>query len=235
MKRWLYLITIVLGAGALTAAWRSQGIPAAATSWQRHASPGALSRMHAPLEDNCAACHPVEGPADAQCAGCHANETALLRRQPTAFHAVIGACARCHIEHQGVQANLRRMSHSALARIGLARIERTSRERGHAQTRLLRWVQGHPKESSRSPGHPQVSALEATLNCRNCHATKDRHSGLFGRDCAACHGTEQWTLEQFQHPSPDSPDCARCHRAPSNHGSARCYECHQTTSWDDVK
>jgi peroxiredoxin len=91
------------------------------------------------------------------------------------------------------------------------------------------------------------------LNCASCHATKDRHWGLFGADCAQCHGTTKWTVPEFRHPSPRSTECAQCHQATQWHymemcfqmmtkvarePSAKvneCYKCHQTTSWNDIK
>ena len=77
---------------------------------QRAVRPGHLSAAHASLENNCAACHTsVQGPDDTKCIGCHANQTALLQRQPTAFHATIGNCAGCHMEHQGVNGRLTKM------------------------------------------------------------------------------------------------------------------------------
>jgi hypothetical protein len=154
------------------------------------------------------------------------------------------------------------MSHTTLARIGLRQVERTASKGAQSPTELVRWVRAHPDESSPTRSHPEISPLEMTLNCRACHATKDRHSGLFGPDCASCHATTQWTLAQFQHPSPDSFDCAQCHLAPPSHymmhfsmvskrvarqedaqvaqccGPAQvnqCYRCHQTTSWSDIK
>lgn len=263
MRRWLYLIAFLSGAAALIVAWRFYGTHAEPIAWQRHASPGALSLAHAALENNCASCHSsVEGPVDAKCIGCHANETALLQRQPTAFHADIDGCAQCHIEHQGEQANLRQMNHVALARLGLRRLDEMPSEGARFPTELARWVNAHPADSAPTSSHPQVSPLEMTLNCGSCHATKDRHSGLFGSDCASCHATTQWTLAQFQHPSSDSFDCAQCHQAPPSHymmhfnmvskkaarqedaqvaqccGIAQvnqCYRCHQTTSWNDIK
>jgi hypothetical protein len=264
MNRWLFLIAFLSSAAVLIVGWRVYATHADQTAWQRHASPGELSLAHADLASHCAACHaPVEGPADAKCIGCHANSTALLQRQPTAFHANIGRCASCHIEHQGRNTNLRQMDHATLARIGLARAKEI-RSESHAQVRtaLLTWVRQHPSATFPTPSHPHVSPLEMTLNCQTCHATKDRHSGLFGQDCANCHATTEWTIAQFQHPAPGTFDCAQCHQAPPSHymmhfemvskkvagqedaqvaqccGPARvnqCYRCHQTTSWNDIK
>src|SRR5438034_1255470 len=73
-----------------------------ANTWQRSSSPGKLSKAHASLENNCAACHTaVKGIEATKCILCHANNQALLQRQPTAFHANIAECAACHLEHQG--------------------------------------------------------------------------------------------------------------------------------------
>lgn len=263
MRRWPYLIALLSGAAASIAAWGLYGTHSEPIAWQRHASPGSLSLAHAALESNCASCHTsVEGPSDAKCIGCHANETALLQRQPTAFHADIESCAQCHIEHQGEQANLKKMNHAVLARIGLRRIEQTTAAGATTDAELLRWVEAHPARNTATPSHPNISPTEMTLNCRSCHATKDPHLGLLGSDCANCHATTQWTLAEFQHPSPDSFDCAQCHQAPPSHymmhfsmvskrvarqedarvaqccGPAQvnqCYRCHQTTSWNDIK
>jgi hypothetical protein len=94
---------------------------------------------------------------------------------------------------------------------------------------------------------------EAVLNCASCHSNKNRHWGLFGADCAQCHGTTKWTVPEFWHPSPRSTECAQCHQARPSHymmhfemisakvareQSAKvneCYKCHQTTSWNDIK
>lgn len=262
MKR-VYVLVFVLGAATLAFGLRFYATHSEAIAFQRHASPGPLSDAHAYLENDCTACHvSVEGPVDVKCIGCHANETALLQRQPTAFHANIGECAQCHIEHRGAQANLRQMDHAALARIGLRRLENAITVGSRSPAELMQWVKAHPESSGPTASHPQLTALEMTLNCGTCHATKDRHVGLFGPDCASCHATTQWTLADFQHPSSESFDCAQCHQAPPSHymmhfsmvskkvarqedaqvaqccGPAQvnqCYRCHQTTTWNDIK
>jgi hypothetical protein len=63
----------------------------------------------------------------------------------------------------------------------------------------------------------------------------------------------QWAIPEFRHPSPRSTDCAQCHQAPPSHYMEhfhmvsmkvagkpharvdQCYQCHQTTAWNDVK
>ncbi len=267
---WMLGIGIALaGAAALMAgSWMygadGVGEIGAVSTWQRQASPGDLSAAHASLSGDCAACHtPVAGPEDAKCVGCHGGDAAVLQRQPTAFHANIGNCAQCHIEHQGKDADLRHMDHAKLARIGLKLLESSSdRSENRLREELVHWVRQHPSDGSSTPSHPRISATEMTLDCRACHATKDRHVGLFGEECASCHATTRWTIAEFQHPSPRSFDCAQCHQAPPSHymmhfsmvskkvarqedervaqccGVAQvnqCYRCHQTTSWNDIK
>ena len=68
----------------------------------RMALPGELSKAHAFLEHNFAACHTAEKGVEASnCIACHANDEALLQRQPTAFHASVSSCVECHREHRG--------------------------------------------------------------------------------------------------------------------------------------
>jgi hypothetical protein len=193
----------------------------------------------------------------------HANDTALIQRQPTAFHAEIKSCAQCHVEHLGANADLRRMDHTLLARLGLKGLERTANDGDARQrTELLDWLDHAQSSQSSSSTHPNTTALESTLNCHGCHATKEPHAGLFGADCASCHATSEWTIAQFRHPSPRSTDCAQCHQAPPSHymmhfemvskkvaglkddqassccGAVQvnqCNRCHQTTSWNDIK
>lgn len=219
------------------------------TDWQSQVLPGELSAAHKTLTTNCASCHTsTEGVDEAKCISCHVGNKALLARQPTTFHANVGQCTSCHIEHQGVNANLREMNHQALAQIG-TRLLPTVKEEIHVSSGV-----------SLRTNHPLVSTLEATLDCSGCHSSKDPHIGLFGTDCASCHTTRQWTIDAFQHPSIRSTDCAQCHQAPPSHymghfemvskkvvsqGTAQtgccegiqvnqCYVCHQTTSWNDI-
>lgn len=87
--------------------------------WQQAVEPGSLSGSHAFLSNNCAACHtPVKGVDAGLCIACHADNTALLQRQPTAFHASVQACVGCHTEHQGTLRMPTQMDHPLLAKLG---------------------------------------------------------------------------------------------------------------------
>ena len=227
------------------------------TAWQRMASPGALSQGHSFLEHNCAACHtPVKGVEAASCIVCHANNQALLQRQPSAFHADIGACADCHVQHQGLFTRITKMDHVALARIGLRQLQ--SNPDPETEDRLtaahfLRWINQQDRNATSVQGRTGLTPQEMILNCAACHGNKDRHFGLFGQDCAECHSTDKWTIPEFRHPSPTSQDCAQCHQAPPSHYMMhfkmismttagvekaevnQCFLCHLTTAWNDIK
>ena len=221
-----------------------------AAFWKRQTNPGKLSASHAFLENNCAACHtPVKGVEAANCIACHANNEALLGLQPTAFHAHIQSCRECHFEHQGVTSRLTWMDHSALVDIGLQQLERDGPdgEKRQARAQLIRQNGGSGGATL------QIGGKEITLDCASCHSNKDPHFKLFGQDCAQCHGTSNWTIAGFLHPSPRSTSCAQCHQAPPSHymehyemvskrvakqPEARvneCYKCHQIDSWNNIK
>ena len=243
---WIALITVGVAAATLAV----MHYPFARVAAQRAASPGNLSQSHAFLENNCAACHtPVKGVEAKNCTICHADNKTLLQRQPSAFHGDIGACAVCHLEHQGRIASTTKMDHSALARIGLKQIDTAHAPHDPARAALVAWL----KQSDALPLTPHLQRAESLLNCATCHQTKDRHHGLFGTDCAQCHGTAKWTVPEFRHPSSASQSCAQCHQAPPSHymmhfqmismkvacqpGAKvnQCFLCHQTTSWNDIK
>ena len=228
-----------------------------ASSWQHLASPGHLSAPHAFLEDNCAACHTTVKGVDAnKCITCHANNESLLQRQPTAFHADVGSCWGCHIEHQGINERPTKMNHALLAEIGLRQLgssESPDNEGKLVRDQLLTWISEQNASSGLPPGHPRITPQEAVLKCATCHANDDRHFAVFGLDCAQCHSTTKWTIPEFRHPSSHSMDCAQCHQAPPSHYMGhfhmvsakvagklharvdQCFICHQTTSWNDIK
>lgn len=254
MKK-IVLLIVLLMLGSL-AVWAWTHIPRLhdAAFWRQQASPGPLSPGHAFLENNCAACHtPVAGVEASACIVCHANEQALLQRQATAFHASIGDCAQCHREHEPAPGLSPGMDHAALARIGLQQLARqpSDSEQALRHHQLVSWMAEAP--GAAASDNPRLSATERVLECATCHASKDRHGELFGRDCAACHATTQWSLAEYQHPPPSSLDCAQCHKAPPSHymehfkmvsakvagqphaQMRQCYLCHQTTAWNDIR
>ena len=143
------------------------------------------------------------------------------------------------------------MDHVALARIGVQQLKGQPSRAGVDVAQIKHWLE----ETTAAPQSAlaNLQPEEALLNCATCHQTKDRHRGLFGTDCAQCHGTTKWTLPEFRHPSPASQSCAQCHQAPPSHYMMhfqmidqkicgqpnakvnQCFLCHQTTSWNDIK
>ena len=253
---WVALIAAVATAASLAVAHFTP----ASSALQQFVSPGPLSPGHAYLANRCASCHVTNvGVTAAKCTFCHANDERLLGRQPTAFHASIRECRTCHVEHQRTNIRPVAMDHVELAKIGARTIARASlTDDASAATlkSLETWLR------IRIPGQLDENSAREALNCVGCHATKDRHLGLFGKDCAQCHATTKWTIAEFQHPSPRSTNCAQCHQAPGSHymmhfdmiskkiagqedaqvaeccGSAQvtqCYRCHQTTVWNDIR
>jgi len=244
MSRWAIAaaiaIVLVAVAGAL--------LPLRRTSmWLRFDSPGPLSAEHAFLKDNCAACHtPIAGVTRTNCVSCHSNESRLLARQPTEFHAQISDCAPCHYEHlRGVERPIQ-MDHQALARIAIATLGKGGLD-AHLRAQFSDWMRSTPGDRS----GPKLSPEERQLNCVTCHRVNDAHSGNFGESCGDCHATKTWFIQAYVHPSANSTECAQCHSATPCHYMGRCfammsgmeglgapveqcYRCHKTTNWQDL-
>jgi hypothetical protein len=211
---------------------------AAVPGWQTMVNPGELSTKHQFLAATCEACHtPHTGVMADKCIVCHANAQALLATQPTAFHATIGVCRGCHVEHLGVAHRPITMDHVMLARL--------SAQQAGVDPQLL--------GTALPVAHPRIQSEEMALDCAACHANQDPHRTLFGRDCAACHATSAWHIPEFRHPSSLSMDCAQCHQAPPSHymehfhmvsmvvagiehaDVSQCFLCHKTNAWNDIK
>lgn len=219
--------------------------------------PGQLSKAHAFLEKDCSACHtPNKGIEAGKCIVCHANNEALLKRQPTAFHSDISTCSACHVEHLGRRNRPTKMSHEALAKAGLQMLKSNDDKESENYVigkKLDRWVKANLDGEKQHLAHASLTPAEKTLNCAACHKNEDVHLGMFGKDCAACHSSGMWTIAEFKHPRPSSMDCSQCHQAPPSHymnhfkmisqkvacqPNARvdqCYKCHLTTSWNDIR
>ncbi len=230
-----------------------------ATLLQKAVNPGALSQVHASLQEDCRACHtPGQGVRRENCVLCHADAPALFELPTTAFHAHITECAACHPEHQGKSRRPTVMDHQALAIIGLRELSGTDAgtEAKTTHGRLSSWL-GRYRRSGEitNASHPRVTSEEAILDCASCHINQGQtgHARLMGPDCASCHSTAQWTIPLFQHPSPRTTECAQCHEAPPSHymehfrmvsqkvakrPTARveqCYSCHQVDAWNNIK
>ena len=116
MTKFILSMALLIAGGAATTLSLLH-YPRAQLVAQRAVRPGQLSQPHAFLENNCAACHTAgKGVEAPNCIVCHADNKSLLQREPTVFHATIGECASCHLEHQGRVPRATLMDHDALAR-----------------------------------------------------------------------------------------------------------------------
>lgn len=219
--------------------------------WEQYVSPGPLTTAHAFLEQDCRSCHTaITGVERQNCVWCHANETELLGRQPTAFHAEVGDCTGCHTEHQGRDANLNAMDHDFLANSALTTL---IGDDTWAESPLAMRIHVTEMHEDALLAHRDLTPQEYALDCAGCHSFEEPHFGYMGSDCVQCHDLERWTIDAFQHPSASSTECVQCHQAPPSHymghfkmisqGVARephapveaCFTCHQSTSWNDIK
>lgn len=209
--------------------------------WRELATPGALTESHAFIGDDCRACHTAfTGVERQKCVTCHVAEEALLGRQPTAFHADVGDCSGCHVEHEGDVA-ISQMNHDLLWHLG----SYASQEAGgaskitfEAKTAIANLLDTETKQSE--------------LACAACHGNEDVHFDYFSDDCSDCHGQLTWDVPGFRHPSPASSECAQCHQAPPSHYMGHfkmvsqtvarkphspveaCQDCHETNAWNDI-
>lgn len=256
MKKILMLVVGIGGVVALISHYIHSPEAIADVGWEQSVVPGKLSAAHAFLDNDCESCHtPMKGIERNNCVMCHANDSHILQRQPTSFHADISVCTTCHTEHEGRKAKISTMNHTALTTIGLDMLGQFNGP--HDEGAIVKGFLEGLLVSGRMPGplyvHPTVSSEEVLLNCSTCHQNDDRHFTLFGQDCVQCHRTDQWSLPEFVHPSNQSRDCNQCHEAPPSHYmghfkmiSAKvagehkapvedCFACHQSTSWNDIK
>ncbi len=239
----------------------SAGVPL----WSMAAVPGPLSAAHDFLGAQCEACHtPVQGVEATSCLTCHATAAPeLLTKPSTAFHANVGECAGCHIEHQGRNRRPITMDHAVLVGVGHARMDEVSTrglpagEAGfrHALARLQALLDGSGTDlvGSSPASRLAPAGTRAALDCVSCHVNNDVHRTLFGRDCQGCHNVNAWTVASYMHPSSRSQDCVQCHQAPPSHymmhfemmdrtiagqPNARveqCFLCHQIDAWNNIR
>lgn len=245
----ILLLTGVLSAYWLTAAERN---PNTDLVWEQLIIPGALSEAHAFLNDDCHSCHEVLSGVERQnCVLCHANETSVLGRQPTAFHAEVSDCVGCHREHQGRDANLNTMDHAFLAETLFESLRRNVNLNENSP--IFSYVDIIGQHLNTSLANRDITAESYALDCAGCHSTKDPHFNYMGNDCVQCHNLESWTIAEFRHPTASSTDCVQCHQPPPSHMMEHftmlsqpvarernapvenCFTCHQTTSWNDIK
>lgn len=213
--------------------------------WQQAVVPGKLSESHAFLSNNCAACHtPVKGVEPALCIACHADNTALLQRQPTAFHANIQVCSGCHVEHQGTARMPTTMDHALLAKVGRMELSGAklhsknvdaglSHEDMATAAKLFERIPipAIPPPVPKPAGAESFSEPNLTVQLPSPREMPLNHprlgAGESALNCASCHITKD------RHQGLFGASCAQCHATTQwtitefRHPSLRSTECAQ--------
>ena len=215
---WLVALTLLLAASSLAAA-----------APQLQVSPGPLASAHGKLEGitNCQKCHDAgrELAAD-RCLACHRPIADRIAAKKGVHRAVAGDCRRCHAEHRGADADLRRLDRTAFDHAA---------ETGFALDGL------HAKLATNCAScHKTRSFLAARPACDSCHA--DPHKAKLGRDCAKCHRTTvafKQSRTQFDHATARfqltgahrEVACEKCHADRAFRGLAfdDCTPCHKAS------
>lgn len=146
----------------------------AAAAQEIRVSPGPLSGAHASLEGvtKCGRCHePGLGVSSSKCLSCHAPIASRIAARKGVHRDVSDGCPKCHREHQGADADLRRIDVRTFDHLA---------ETGYG-------LEGqHAKTIGRCAAcHKQRSFLAARPECQTCHA--DPHKAVLGDSCTRCH------------------------------------------------
>jgi hypothetical protein len=218
-----------------------------AASPQLQVSPGPLSGAHAKFEGitNCQKCHDAgRALSAARCLACHKPIADRIARKSGVHRAVAGDCSRCHAEHRGTDADLRRLDRQTFDH---------ATETGFALDGL------HGKVAANCAAcHKTRSFIAARPACDSCHA--DVHKGTLRGDCTRCHRTTiafKQTRTAFDHATARFQltgahrdvacekchvdrvyrplvfdDCSSCHKVSHRRTLGRtCVSCHVTDRW----
>ncbi len=211
-------------------------------------SPGKLSKAHANLEglDKCQTCHePGRQVTAARCLACHKPVAERIKAKKGVHRNATGDdCASCHVEHAGLDGDLRHFTPKGFDHTG---------EAGFALDGLHA-----PLECNTC--HKTRSYLGLSASCASCH--KDVHNGTLGATCQTCHATSvafKDTRKGFDHSRTKYPltgahtktpceschnvkgeyriarfaVCEGCHKNPHQPALGTCTTCHVTTSFKE--
>ncbi|MGH0028728.1 MAG: cytochrome c3 family protein [Myxococcota bacterium] len=192
--------------------------PAVAIDLERLVMPGELAAAHAEFESDCGSCHARfdRSSQDALCLDCH-EEVAADRAASTGFHGRVStsrdaACAVCHTDHQGREADIRGLDLGAF----------DHRFTDHP----LRGA--HQGLDCRACHEEGMAFRDAPGACVDCHAEVEPHDGRLGSDCADCHDERAWShVSGFDHGETGFVLEGR-------HADARCGACHPAERWADT-
>ena len=212
-------------------------------------SPGRLSRPHAALEgmSHCLSCHEAGRQVSAaKCLDCHKPVAQRIAQKTGVHRNVTTDCVACHVEHAGVDGELRpfdqrRFNHPTETKFPLTGL--------HAAVTCVSC-------------HKTRSFLTAATTCVSCHA--DPHTPTLGVRCETCHTTTakfNTAQARFDHNTTafrltgahvkvtcaschvnkvfsgiKFAACSDCHKDPHEKPmGAACASCHTATTWKTSK
>ena len=231
---------------ATAAASLFAAVPASAQIGQL-LSPGPLSRAHASLEgaDKCQKCHEAgRRLTPALCLACHKPIAERMQSKKGVHRDVTDDCASCHVEHAGVDAELRPLDPASFDHAVETGFPLDGRHAAVAKT----CARCHKTRSflavtpACSTCHTDIHKPSLGSDCRACHSTavafKDARTGfdhskaafqLTGAHrrvaCAKCHANQVFKGLKFA-------QCTDCHKSPHRQPmSSACTSCHTNDSW----
>ncbi|MBW2314449.1 MAG: cytochrome c3 family protein [Deltaproteobacteria bacterium] len=241
----------IFAAGLLVAAWLvAPGAPVRAgdpvvaeealppPSWDRGLSdlisPGPLARAHLDLEGvtNCNDCHSwLGGTPDAACLECHGTVGERMADR-VGFHGGFeGACAGCHADHRGREADL-----LGLDREGFAHDLALFTLRGaHAAVTCDDCHQSASPEPDRRDAGKGFHPIGIARDCVGCHESPHARRLTRERSCEACHVAASWDVLV---PVDPAEGLGFDHEADTRfpldalHGALPCVSCHEPEGQD---
>ena len=173
------------------------------------ASPGHLSKAHTQLEglSKCQSCHePGRQVTAAKCLSCHGPIGERMARKKGVHRDVTGDCVMCHVEHAGLDADMRPIDPKTF---------------NHAEETGFALDGRHaPLAADCARCHRTRSFITNSPACASCH--KDPHLGQVATDCASCHATTGFAVKTFTHKGLD-------HFFVGRHAALECIQCHKKT------
>lgn len=213
--------------------------------------PGDVIEGHADIEKDCDSCHAAfkRSQQRALCMNCH-EEVAADIETGTGFHgrdrrASKRACANCHTDHEGRDANIVDLDESSF---------------DHDLTDFA--LSGKHVEAQCDNCHdPDNKHRDTPSGCVSCHDEDNVHEDFLGTECNDCHAPSGWNDVDFDHDSTgftligrhtetvcldchadhtfqSTPDtCFGCHESDDAHdgrSGTECGNCHSPTGWGDT-
>jgi len=179
--------------------------------------PGQVIAGHADIEQDCESCHVAfeRGRQRDLCAVCHEDVAADISA-PSGYHGLFdsartGACASCHTEHEGRDAQIVELNRQTFDH-GLTDFALTGK---------------HTDADCDGCHQPDTKFRDAPHACFDCHQEDDAHDGSLGTDCASCHSPSDWLDVEFDHDTTDYPLIG-------HHRDAGCLDCHADDSFQDT-